>query len=75
MTPIAFFFLPDTPAKARFLNAEERQVGAARGVRQAGAATRVGGINWNDVWLTLIDAKAWFTAVCCSVLQRLSGDQ
>ncbi|KAJ4303454.1 hypothetical protein N0V90_002349 [Kalmusia sp. IMI 367209] len=43
MAAVAWFFLPDSPEKAKFLNEEEKLIVKARGVRQAGAATRVGG--------------------------------
>ena len=63
MAPVAYFFLPDTPDKARFLRVEEREVGRERGVRQAGEGERIGGLNLADVGRTLLDPKAWFTAV------------
>ena len=63
MAPVAFYFLPDSPDKARFLTEEEKAVAKARGVRQAGTAKRVGGINWKDVGLALKDPKCWITAV------------
>ena len=65
MAPVAFFFLPDSPDKARFLNEEEKAIARARLVRQVGTPEkRIGGLVWKDVGLTLLDAKAWFTAVC-----------
>jgi MFS family permease len=64
MAPIAFFFLPDSPSKARFLNEDEKRVAKARGVRQAGSDDRVGGLSWRDVGATFLDPKAYFTAVC-----------
>ena len=63
MAPIAYFFLPDSPDKARYLNEEEKLVAKARGVRQVGTAARIGGIVWKDVGAALIDPKCWFTAV------------
>lgn len=65
MAPVAFFFLPDSPDQARFLNAEEKAVARARGVRQAGKAgkERIGGIDIKETLKTLADAKPWFTAV------------
>lgn len=63
VAPIAFFFLPDTPHQARFLNEDEKRVALARGVRQTGGGERIGSINWKDVGLALIDIKAWFTAL------------
>ena len=47
---VAFFFLPDSPDKARFLNEEEKSIARARTVRQVGKSEkRVGGVNWKDV--------------------------
>ncbi|KAK4934161.1 hypothetical protein LTR28_010850 [Elasticomyces elasticus] len=63
MAPVAFFFLPDTPHQARFLTEDEKEIALARGVRQAGYEERVGGIVWKDIGLTLLDPKAWFTAL------------
>ena len=52
---VAFFFLPDSPDKARFLNEEERTIARARGVRQVGRSEkRVGGVNWKDVGAALV---------------------
>ena len=63
MAPVVYFFLPDSPAQARFLNEEEKLVAKARGVRQTGEVHRIGGIVWKDVGLALMDLKCWFTAV------------
>lgn len=63
MVPIAYFFLPDTPDKARFLTEEERIVAKARGVRQVGDVGRVGGIAWKEIGAALLDLKCWFTAL------------
>ncbi|KAE9987689.1 hypothetical protein EG328_001922 [Venturia inaequalis] len=63
MAAITFFFLPDSPSKARFLDEEEKKIAVARGVKQAGKADRVGGIDWKDVGATFMDPKAWFTAL------------
>ena len=64
MAAVAFFYLPDNAAKAKFLTPEEREVAVARGVRQTGKVERVGGLVWADIGKTLLDAKPWFTAVC-----------
>ncbi|KAL9113593.1 MAG: hypothetical protein Q9227_002331 [Pyrenula ochraceoflavens] len=61
--PVAFFFLPDTPDKAKFLTEEERVVAKARGVRQVGGTDRVGTLDFKDVGRTLLDLKAWITSV------------
>lgn len=63
MAPVAYFFLPDTPDKARFLNAEERVVAKARGVRQVGTVERIGSVNFKEVGEALLDLKCWFTAL------------
>lgn len=79
MAPVAYFFLPDTPDRARFLTEEEKVgeaslrefidadalklIAKARGVRQVGGVKRVGGIVWKEVGLALLDLKCWFTAV------------
>lgn len=63
MTPIAFYFLPDHPAAARFLNKDEKEVAKARALRQVGQVERTGSIQWGDIGATLLDAKAWITAV------------
>ncbi|KAG9243381.1 MFS transporter-like protein [Calycina marina] len=60
-----FFFLPDSPEKARFLSEEDRRVARARGVRQVGEETahRVGRISFRDVGVALLDVKNYFTAL------------
>jgi hypothetical protein len=60
---MVFFVLPDSPEKARFLNEEDKLVARAREVRQVGdqEAHRVGGINFKDVGLALMDPKVCFT--------------
>ena len=72
MAPVAFYYMPDSPDKARFLTNEEKVVAKARGVRQAGTANRVGGINWKDVGLALKDPKCWITAVGSELLDLTS---
>jgi Major Facilitator Superfamily len=69
MVPVTYFFLPDSPGKARFLTEEEKVVARARGVRQTGEGgdSHRGGLQLKDIGLTLIDAKAWFTAVSSSL--------
>ncbi|CAF9919004.1 MAG: hypothetical protein ALECFALPRED_000934 [Alectoria fallacina] len=78
MAPIAYFFLPDTPDKARFFSEDEKVgegslrmnieidalklIAKARGVRQVGGVERVGGIVWKEIGLALLDLKCWFTA-------------
>ncbi len=62
---VAFFFLPDSPEKARFLNADEKEVGKARAIRQVGmeGVSRVGSVSLSDVGAALLDVKNWLTAV------------
>lgn len=68
MAVVAWFFLPDSPEKARFLNEEEKAVAKSRGVRQAGAATRVGHANWKEMGQGLADPKGWILGVSVSVV-------
>ena len=63
MAAVAWFFLPDSPEKARFLSEEEKVVAKARGVRQAGAGTRVGGVVWKEMGEGLLDPKGWILGV------------
>ncbi|KAK8236989.1 major facilitator superfamily domain-containing protein [Phyllosticta capitalensis] len=65
MAAVAFFFLPDSPEKARFLTEEEKKVARARGVRQTGTTgeARIGKIEWKDVVATIMDLKCWLTAL------------
>lgn len=61
MAAVAFFFIPDSPEKARFLTAEERNVTRSRAVRQVGTTpdSRVGKFNFKDIGPALIDLKVW----------------
>lgn len=65
MAFVAFYFMPDSPEKARFLNEEEKEAAKARAIRQVGeeGATRVGSINLKEVGLALMDVRNWLTAV------------
>lgn len=73
MAVIAFYFLPDSPSHCRFLNEEEKMVVQARGVRQAGAATRVGGVEWNEFLSGLLDPKGWILGVSLCTPQSRSS--
>ncbi|EAT89308.1 hypothetical protein HBH56_013010 [Parastagonospora nodorum] len=59
MAGVAWFFLPDSPEKARFLTDEEKNVARRRGVLQVGDAKRLGGIEWREVGQGLLDVKGW----------------
>lgn len=63
MAPIAYFFIPDSPDRARFLNSEERAIVRARAVRQVGTSDRVGGLNVKQLAYALLDVKLWCMAV------------
>ncbi|MCJ1316452.1 hypothetical protein MMC15_001773 [Xylographa vitiligo] len=63
LAPVVFFFLPDSPDKARFLTEDEKLIAKARGVRQVGTHERIGGVVWKDIGLCLLDPIAWFTAL------------
>ena len=62
--PVAWFFLPDSPTTAKFLTEEEKEVARARVRRQHGEQSEDGHrVNLKEIGETLLDAKAWFTAV------------
>lgn len=65
MAFVAFYFMPDSPEKARFLNEEEKETAKARAIRQVGqeGADRVGSINFKEVGSALMDVRNWITAV------------
>ncbi|KAI0173326.1 MFS general substrate transporter [Hypoxylon sp. FL1284] len=65
MASVAFFFIPDSPEKARFLTEEEKDIVRARAIRQVGvdANSRTGGVNLKDVKSFLVDYKAWICAM------------
>ena len=67
LAPIAFFFIPDSPDHAKFLNVEEKAIAKSRAIRQAGTSKRIGSLNLKQLFQTLYDAKAWCYAVCSSV--------
>ncbi|KAI1388760.1 MFS general substrate transporter [Hypoxylon trugodes] len=61
MSVIAFFFIPDSAEKARFLTYEEKEIVRSRAMRQVGtnAAARIGGIKLKDAIAIFIDPVAW----------------
>ena len=63
MAPVAYFFVPDSPAKAQFLNNEEKTIARARAVRQTGTSERVGSVDVRQLLLAFLDLKAWCMAV------------
>ncbi|KFY68683.1 hypothetical protein V496_00896 [Pseudogymnoascus sp. VKM F-4515 (FW-2607)] len=64
MAFVAFYFMPDSPEKARFLNEEEKEAANVRAIRQVDqeGADRVGSINFKEVGLALMDVRNWITA-------------
>lgn len=63
MAAIAYFFLPDSPEKARFLNEDEKRVAKARGVLQVGDKKRVGSVSLKEMAKGLLDIKGWILGV------------
>lgn len=66
---VTFFFLPDSPEKARFLTEEEKECARTRAIRQVGkeAEKRTGGINLKEVGQAVLDPKNMLTAVCLPI--------
>lgn len=60
---LAWFYLPDSPLDAKFLTEEEKDVARARALQQSGEQNRTGKIQWKELAMTLLDVKAWLTAV------------
>jgi MFS family permease len=60
--PLAWYFLPDS-AVAKFLTEEEKEVARARALRRTGEVQPNRVIVWKDIGATLLDTKAWLTAV------------
>jgi MFS family permease len=65
MAFVVWFFLPDSPEKARFLNSTEKDVARSRAIRQVGqdGYSRIGGVSFKEVGAALLDIKNWLTAV------------
>ncbi|KAI1805747.1 MFS general substrate transporter [Daldinia bambusicola] len=61
MTIFAFFFIPDSAEKARFLTTEEKSIVKSRAMRQVGtnASARIGGFKLAEVLPVFMDLKAW----------------
>ncbi|EMR72243.1 putative mfs transporter protein [Eutypa lata UCREL1] len=61
MATVAFFFIPDSPEKARFLSSEEKDIVRSRAMHQVGtdANARVGTFKLKDIVPVLVDLKAW----------------
>lgn len=64
LAPVAFFFIPDSPDQAKFLNSEEKAIARSRAIRQTGTNERIGGVNVKQLVQTLFDPIAWCNAVC-----------
>ncbi|KAK4864744.1 hypothetical protein LT330_001367 [Penicillium expansum] len=60
---LAWFFVPDSPLDAKFLTEEEKDVARARALQQSGEPDRTGKIQWKELAMTLVDVKAWLTAL------------
>ncbi|KAI5294414.1 hypothetical protein KEM55_006624 [Ascosphaera atra] len=63
VAPLAFFFLPDSAATAKFLTEEERAVARARSMQRSGEETPDHSVNFKETFQTLMDPKPWLTAV------------
>lgn len=61
MAAVAFVFIPDSPEKARFLTADEKDITRSRAVRQVGTNpdSRVGRFDIREIWPAIIDVKVW----------------
>lgn len=59
MAVVVYFYLPDTPQHAKWLDEEDKEVAKHRGVQQVGEGshTRIGHINWAEIIEALKDPK------------------
>lgn len=61
---VAWLFMPNSVSSTSFLTEEEKQVALIRSMRHGGKETERGtGISLKEMGRTLLDTKAWFTAV------------
>ena len=60
---LAWFYVPDSPLDAKFLTEEEKVVARARSLQQSGQPDRESKVQWKELAETLLDVKAWLTAV------------
>lgn len=63
MVPFAYFFIPDSPDRAKFLSEEEKEIARARAIRQTGMSERLGSVDVRQLAKTLFDLKAWCNAL------------
>jgi hypothetical protein len=68
LAAVAFFYLPDSPYKAKFLTQTDKEAAQARAVRQVGGGVsdpkgRIGYIVWKDIGAALLDPKNYLTAM------------
>ncbi|KAI1770359.1 MFS general substrate transporter [Hypoxylon cercidicola] len=58
---LAFTYMPDSADTAKFLTEEEKDVAKMRAIQQTGSegASRIGHVNFKDVFLSLQDFKTW----------------
>jgi MFS family permease len=63
MAVVVYFFLPDTPQKARFFTEDEKRIVLARTMRQTSEPERSHAFDWKESAATLLDLKAWLTAL------------
>ena len=55
---IAFFFIPDSPAKCRFLNEREKEIAIDLSLRQPGDRSGTQGLQWKQVLGSLMDYRS-----------------
>lgn len=64
---VAYLYMPNSVSSTSFLTEEEKQVASIRSMRHGGREAETehrSGISLKEIGRTLLDAKAWFTAVC-----------
>lgn len=57
---VLFILLPDSPAKAIFLNKWQRAVAVQRTVRNKTGVLDTGSFKWEQAWMAVKDPQTWF---------------
>lgn len=72
----AWYYIPDSPGTALYLNQRERRVARLRLRKEkdpAETASVKKRLEWKEMWATLVDPKSYMTAVRQSILPQVKG--
>ena len=66
-------FLPDSPAKAIFLNSTEKAVALQRTLSNKTGVLDTGKFRWNQVWMAVKDPQTWFLVLYTFCVNLCNG--